>query len=187
LIWAVSFPLALLQPHVSERLNTLAYAPCFLAGILAWRLSRSVKRRLNGWLWPAAFVATWTFFLIASHEHHMIYRYIFSLSLGLAIPHFAELKAGWFNRLVHLIAKYSYGIYLSHLGVMEFMGKVDEPYRWPLLFLLAIVCPIAMYHFIEAPFISVGQKIARSYRGGESNKARVQPTPVSIDNPEPGI
>ncbi|HEX4749706.1 MAG TPA: acyltransferase [Bryobacteraceae bacterium] len=186
-IWGASVPFALLQPHISERLNVLAYAPCFLGGILAWRLSRSVKRRVNGWFWPLAFVATWTFFLIADREHDMIYRYIFSLSLGLAIPHFAELKAGWFGRLVHLVAKYSYGIYLSHLGIMMFMGKVNEPYRWPLLVLLAVICPVAMYHFIEAPFISLGQRIARRYRGRESNKVLVQPTPVSIENPEPGI
>jgi peptidoglycan/LPS O-acetylase OafA/YrhL len=186
-VWAATIGLAFLQPHISERLNIMAYAPCFLGGVLAWRLSLSVKRRINGWWWPPAFVATWTLFLIASREHHMLYRFAFCLGLGLAIPHFAEWKAGWLQQVAHQVAKYSYGIYLSHTAVMAFVGYIDEPYRWPVLAFLAITCPLAMYHFVEAPFIRLGQRVARTYRSPGRNRALVQPAPVSVDNPEPGI
>src|ERR1039458_477393 len=61
-------PLAILQVHTSARLNVLGYAPCFIAGVLAWKLSMSAKRRLPGWLWPFAFMATWPLFFAASQS-----------------------------------------------------------------------------------------------------------------------
>ena len=96
----------------------LAYAPCFVAGVLAWRLSKSLRRRIPGWLWPVAFAATWTVFLVAPREAALYFRWAFCLTLGLAIPWFEEMRVRPLVRSTHLIAKYSYGIYLSHVAVM---------------------------------------------------------------------
>jgi peptidoglycan/LPS O-acetylase OafA/YrhL len=68
LLWILSVPLAILQVHTSARLNVLGYAPCFIAGVLAWKLSMSAKRRLPGWLWPFAFMATWPLFFAAAQS-----------------------------------------------------------------------------------------------------------------------
>lgn len=189
LLWLISVPFALIQPEISQRLNTVSYAPCFVAGVLAWRLSLSAKRRVKGWLWPFAFVGTWTFFLIADREHDMIYRYLFCVALGFAIPYFEELRGAILTRPAHLIAKYSYGIYLSHLGAMMFVKQVDNPYRWPLFIVLMVCCPIAMFHLIEQPFIRAGQWIAANYRNRQPNAPVPEPapSPFPVDNPEPGI
>jgi peptidoglycan/LPS O-acetylase OafA/YrhL len=161
-LWLAAVALGMLQPHVSQRLNVLSYAPCFVAGVLAWRLSRSTRRRIPGWLWPAAFAAAWPVFLAATREASMYYRWAFCLALGLAIPWFQELRFRPLVQSTKLIAKYSYGIYLSHVGIMLFLFRrpLTGPVRWSALALLAVVCPVAMYHLIEHPMIQAGQKAA---------------------------
>ncbi len=118
-IWMASVPLAILQLHVSGRLSVLGYAPCFIAGVIAWKLSLRAPRRFPGWLWPGAFMATWPLFLFATHEHDMYYRWVFCLALGLAIPHFQEIRFRPLSAAAHVVAKYSYGIYLSHVAVIS--------------------------------------------------------------------
>ncbi len=92
----------------------------------------------------------------------LYYRWAFCLVLGLAIPWFEEMRFRPLVRATHLIAKYSYGIYLSHVAVMLFALHLPlpAPARWTVLVLLAIACPLAMYHLIEHPMIQVGQKAA---------------------------
>jgi peptidoglycan/LPS O-acetylase OafA/YrhL len=161
-LWLAAVALGMFQPHVSARLDVLSFAPCFVAGVLAWRLSRSTRRRLPGWVWPAAFAATWTVFLVATRDASMYYRWAFCLTLGLAIPWFQELRFQPLVQSTKLVAKYSYGIYLSHVGIMLFLFRrpLTAPARWSILAVLAILCPVAMYHLIEHPMIQAGQKAA---------------------------
>jgi len=118
LLWVLSVPLAILQMHTSGRLNVLGYAPCFIAGVIAWKLSLWVKRRLPGGLWPFAFMATWPLFFMATHENNMYFRWLFCLGLGLTIPWFQEIRFPPLRVAAHFVAKYSYGIYLSHVAVI---------------------------------------------------------------------
>ena len=162
LLWAVSIPVAILQAHVSARLNVLGYAPCFISGVLAWKLSLSTPRRFPGWLWPAGFVATWPFFLIAPHEDDMYYRWAFCLALGLMIPRFREIRFRPLQAVAHVVAKYSYGIYLSHVAVIMWSFGLPLPMiaKWAIFVPLAVITPFAMYHCIEHPMIAAGKIVA---------------------------
>lgn len=154
-VWLVAVPVALLNP--SGRLNVLEFAPCFLAGVLGWRLSRQVGRRF-GW-WPLAFVMTWAAWMVAPREHEMLYRWAFCLALGLALPWFREIR---FHGLTHIVAKYSYGIYLTHIAVMVFAFKyVGGWAAWPVFAVLAVAGPLLAYHAIEAPGIALGGRLAK--------------------------
>ncbi len=173
-LWALSVPVAIIEPHVSARLSVLAYAPCFLAGVVAWRLSREFPRKIPGWLWPFAFMATWGIFLIATRESNMYYRWAFSLCLGVVLPFFAEIPFEWLRKTAHLIAKYSYGIYLSHFGIILFVFRLPIPelWRWIVFVPIMIVTPIAMFHLIEQPMIQVGQRLTtRIFRDPKSQRA----------------
>jgi peptidoglycan/LPS O-acetylase OafA/YrhL len=163
LLWVLSVPLAILQLHTSGRLNVLGYAPCFIAGVIAWKLSLWGRRRLSGGLWPFAFMATWPLFFVATHENNMYFRWLFCLGLGLTIPWFQEIHFPPLKVAAHFVAKYSYGIYLSHIAVIMWSSGLSVPVavRIVILAILAVIVPIAIFHLIEHPMIVVGQKLAK--------------------------
>jgi peptidoglycan/LPS O-acetylase OafA/YrhL len=172
-LWAAAIPLGMVQSKISGRLNVVGFAPCFLGGVIAWRLSLEQPRRLAGRFWPLAFMATWPVFLVASREHHMYYRWAFCLTLGLAIPWFQEMRIRPLVRASHYIAKYSYGIYLSHAAVMLFSFGLPIPWaaRSLVFAVLAVISPVLMYHLIEHPMINAGQKVARRVFGSRRPRA----------------
>ena len=119
--WLVAcIPLAMLQMRISARLDVVEFAPCFVAGIVAWRLSAKLSPCLPGWLWPFAFVASWELFLLSSQQHSMYFRWAFSLSLGLLIPLFKDISYKPLVKAAFVVARYSYGIYLSHIALILF-------------------------------------------------------------------
>ncbi len=163
LVWIAFIPVAILQLHTTGRLSVLGFAPCFISGVIAWKLSLSVPRRLAGWLWPVGFVATWPFFFLATHQNNMYYRWAFCLMLGLTIPWFQEICFRPVQVVAHVVAKYSYGIYLSHIAVIawSFALPVSTAVKWAIFVLLAAISPVAMYHLIEHPLIVVGQRVSK--------------------------
>jgi len=175
LAWIASVPLALLQLHTSARLNVLGYAPCFISGVIAWKLSLAVRRRLPGWLWPVGFVAIWPLFFLATHENDMYYRWAFCLGLGCVLPWFQEIRFRPLQAAAHVIAKYSYGIYLSHVAVIMwcFSLPISAAMKWAVFAMVASLCPVAMYHFIEHPLIVAGQRFSKHVfeRGTAADKA----------------
>ncbi len=164
IVWALAVVAGYLQPKITGRLNVVEYAPCFVAGVLAWRISLSEKRRLPGWLWPLAFVAIWPLFMFATHEGNMYFRWAFCLALGSIIPFFQEMRLGYLNTAAHQIAKYSYGIYLSHVPLMSFAFGLPLPWpaQWAILLVLATLVPVLMYHLIEHPMIRFGTYLVAS-------------------------
>jgi peptidoglycan/LPS O-acetylase OafA/YrhL len=157
--WIFCIPIAMIQLRISARLNVLGFAPCFAAGVIAWRLSMKRLPRLPGWLWPFAFVASWEVFLLSSQADIMYYRWAFSLLLGLMIPCFKDISWRPLVKAANVVAKYSYGIYLSHIAIILFSLGLDEPpvVRALVLFFLAVGVPIVLFHFIEDPMIRFGQ------------------------------
>lgn len=162
IIWAFSVPLAITQLHTTGRLNVLGYAPCFMGGIIAWKLSLSVRRRFAGSIWPFAFMLTWPLFFIAGHGNDIYYRWGFCFGLGLAIPWFKEISFHPVQVTVRFVAKYSYGVYLSHCAVMMWTFALPIPIqlRWLIFVPLAVGTPVAMFHLIEEPLIKVGQRVS---------------------------
>lgn len=164
LLWVLSIPLAILQLNTSGRLSVLGYAPCFIAGVIAWKLSLRIKRRFPEWLWPFAFMATWPlFFLAADDDNLMYFRWLFCLGLGLTIPWFREVRFPALKVPAHYVAKYSYGIYLSHAALIKWTQTLPIPNaaQVAVLAVLAVIVPIALYFLIEHPMILVGRRLAK--------------------------
>jgi peptidoglycan/LPS O-acetylase OafA/YrhL len=160
LAWLIVLPFALAQPYVSGRLNVLEYAPCFIGGIVAWRLAARAQPRWSGAWWPAMFVAVWTIWLNASREHHQWYRWTFCLALGCAIPWFRELEWQPLARPAHAVAKYSYGIYLSHIAVLTMLVPLSISLwlKVPVIVMAATAVPVLAFHLVEEPFIRLGKR-----------------------------
>jgi peptidoglycan/LPS O-acetylase OafA/YrhL len=172
-IWVMALVAGYVQPKISGRLSIFEYAPCFIGGVVAWRLSLMTPRTLPGWLWPFAFVMVWPIYLTATHEHHAFYSWAFCIVLGLTIPWFQEMELGPLNKIAHFFAKYSYGIYLSHTYIIEYAFKRPWPLVAQCVFLIAaaVTVPILMYHLIEHPMVKVGQRLIATRKP----KAALQP------------
>ena len=160
-VWGVAVAAGVLQPYVSHRLSIGQYGPCFVAGVVAWRLMHTVRARYRGALWPLVFAASTSIWLIAPRHDARFYRWAFCLALGCAIPWFRQLRWTPLVVVAGIIAKYSYGIYLSHFAIIRFALTFDGLARWATLIGLAVAVPVLMFHLIEQPMISLGRRVAR--------------------------
>jgi peptidoglycan/LPS O-acetylase OafA/YrhL len=165
-VWLLSVPIAAVQPWLGDRFLVLAYAPCFLAGVLAWRIMRSYDiARFPGWLWPVALVPISAIWMVSSSRYVAYELSAFALCLGLGTTLFREIPWTSVRKASQLVAKYSYGIYLSHFMIIAFAFGTLAGYRrmvqWSVLLSLSVVIPVLLYHLIEDPGIRLGHKLAR--------------------------
>jgi len=172
-LYLLALGAALLLPRLSPRFDMVAYAPCFLAGVVGYALTDRIPTRIPAWAWlpflgaiAIAFVALET----AAGGHHLPTQAALCLAVGVAIPAFAQSTHAVFNRATLAIAKYSYGIYLFHLPALWLAF-----YRLPLesrlaqsLVALATLATLAIggYHLIEAPLIRRGAWLSRRFVQG---------------------
>jgi peptidoglycan/LPS O-acetylase OafA/YrhL len=107
------------------------------------------------------FVATWTIWLASTRENREPFRWAFCLALGVLIPYFRELTWRPLTKTAAVIAKYSYGIYLSHSTVFAFALTFENPWlRWPLMAGLVVLVPVLLFHLVEDPMIQIGKRAA---------------------------
>lgn len=177
--------LGLAQPAVSARANLLAFAPCFIAGILAFRLTEN--RRLPGWLWVVTVpVISVVFCAVNFWQHRAAWTtWVLCVSLGILIPRFREIRSASISRTAELVAKYSYGIYLSHVPLMwlAFNSGVISSGAAQYLVLAAgsVFVPVVLYHLIEHPLIAAGGKLASRFY----NRNAFLSTPIIRSNESP--
>lgn len=170
-LWIVSVLVAATVPNVITRLSVLYFAPCFVAGLVAFDLHRTARRKLPSWMWPFIVLLAIAAFGPLDNIHlisKMRRAWAISLLLGLAIPYTKEMTASAVKKVSHWIAKYSYGIYLSHTIVFWVSVNVMQGFsiwqRALVLIVGSIGMPILMYHAIEDPLIKVGARLAASVR-----------------------
>jgi peptidoglycan/LPS O-acetylase OafA/YrhL len=148
--------------------SLLLYTPCFLGGVIGYRLWREGRMDLPFWGWPLA-IASCVLLHVAGGgfwigELVIGSAWPASLILGATVPLFRELRPGWIRSACGAIAKYSYGIYLTHTAVfwIAFVLLKGVP-LWTqaaLCAVLSVLLPVALYHAIERPLMNVGTRIA---------------------------
>jgi peptidoglycan/LPS O-acetylase OafA/YrhL len=200
LVWCISVVMAFLQPELGDRFLILRYAPCFLGGVIAWRLIRERNMaRLPAWLWPVAIVTVSVIWMTTTEKYLPLGIALFGLCLGLAIPLFRDIQWNAATRASRIIARYGYGIYLSHFPIMVFVlsnpgyprfriihqlprpKHYARPLAATLVLVLTTVAVVALYHLIEDPGIRLGQKLARWIAGSKDRTARSRSVPVTED------
>lgn len=136
--------------------------PCFLPGIPAYIRWNRTKRVLPAWTFALLLAM-----LIAGNQRFGTWQrnWISCLVLGLCLPYFKDLTFKPVKKAVHVVAKYSYGIYLTHITAwMVFVHTLKTspmPLRVAALLLLLIVPHVVLYHAVEEPMIRPGARLAR--------------------------
>lgn len=160
-LWALSIPVALLVPRLSPRLNVLEYAPCFLAGVLAWRLAE--RPRLPGWLWPLVLAVPCVAFVAWAEPRANNYgSWAVCLAVALALPWLRQLAAPRLNWCCRLVARYSYGIYLFHPPLLWYAFRtlegVHPAWQWTIFLSSLLLLTGLGYHLVELPMIRLGAR-----------------------------
>jgi peptidoglycan/LPS O-acetylase OafA/YrhL len=145
----------------------LLYVPCFLPGVIAYQLQRTYRSQLPAFLWPGVVILSALLFLYNQSfvSNDSFKSWFVCLLLGLAVPYFAQISTRWLTEPSHLVAKYSYSIYLVHFFCIwvafDLLHYVlPRPVRLALFATLVIVLPVLFYRFLEEPMIRVGKKLA---------------------------
>lgn len=148
--------------HLGLLKDLALYVPCFVPGVIAFKLSHGHHQQLPYYLWPPFLgILIMAYFLF--HEDYA--GWFLCLMLGVAIPFFSEMPDGLVRKSAHAVAKYSYGIYLFHyfglwLGFMK-LHSLPIALQWTVFFLVVAIVPVALFHLIESPMIKVGNRAVR--------------------------
>jgi peptidoglycan/LPS O-acetylase OafA/YrhL len=141
------------------------YVPCFLAGVVAFRLAPVTRRSFPPLLWPVALVALTIVYLLWPTRPGGA---VSCLVLGVLIPRFRELEGKHARRALQLFARYSYGLYLTHFICLwlafDAMRTYDAWLRWGVFFITVVGLPVVLYHSVEAPMIAVGVRVVQRLR-----------------------
>lgn len=181
-LWALTVPLCWLQTRLGPEFILLKYLPCFMGGVLAWRLMRNTdRRRLPGWFWPAGLAAIAIVWGFLSRAWPTLGIAVVGIGLGTMIPLFRDISFAPLADASRLLTRYSYGIYLWHFPIIMYFVRETNPadrhFRFLppmpvihhhgrpisllLIFVAVSICSIATYHLIEEPGIELGRRIAK--------------------------
>ncbi len=153
--------------------------PYFMGGIIAYQMSRRLRAVLPSWTFPL-FVGA----LVAYGYHHGNYRVSWGicLVLGLGLPLFQQMTWTPAVRCSHLIARYSYGVYLGHFIAIAVGSYYLRGFPLAVRALgyaaTLLAVPVAFYHLVEHPMIRLGQALAKTPLFGRSERdLNLEPAP----------
>lgn len=163
LAWAGAVVLALLHPLVPRtgRLGIIEYLPCFLPGVIAYKLAASAQRRVPFFVWGVVLLGVGVLCAAVPGGHPWMSAWIACMIVGTTVPFMAETRSRLAARVSSTIARYSYGCYLTHYFAIwaAFRANHFAPaMQWAVFAVLAISLPAIVYHAIEAPFVQIGRK-----------------------------
>ncbi len=165
--WLISLALALAVLHFRPNSSLVLFLPCFLPGILAYQLQRRAQPRLPSFLWPFTVLVSASVFLLAKPGMNWLEKWTICLIIGLAIPYFHQIANRWLVVSSHTIAKYSYGIYLTHFFsiwfAFEHLAGASMALKIATFIALAAGLPVLFYHLLEQPMIDLGKRLADRY------------------------
>src|SRR5262249_33632729 len=120
-ITAIVTALAAIKPW-----GLLMFAPCFLPGIVGYTLWGRGKR-LSWYLWPPGLALLIFIYSISTHHTFAGPRWpewTACLAAGILVTRFEEMPGNLLRKVCGFLAKYSYGIYLTHMACLWFATQV---------------------------------------------------------------
>jgi len=154
-LWILFCAVALAQQALTNSLTIFTFAPCFIPGVLAWWLFSRVRPLLPAWTWPVLLIILIAAFELGPNWH--LSAWLVCLTLGTAMPFFAQISNSRFNHGTLILAKYSYGIYLGHSVLLLWMSPT---YAALPLYLVAVgLIAWLGFVFVEQPMINLGRRV----------------------------
>lgn len=158
--WGIAAALALAQRFtIGVRPEIFAFMPCFIPGVMAF-VAFKRERFLSASFWIPLLAC---FVLIFPLMRFPGANWLLCLALGLALPFFREMSPNLLTKCSEYVARYSYGIYMTHmLAIYVAFGLfTDYPVavRIAVFTSLFIALPVLLYHAIEEPFVKLGKSI----------------------------
>jgi peptidoglycan/LPS O-acetylase OafA/YrhL len=150
----------------------LQYAPCFCAGVVAYDLTRRRAVLPFRMLVSLLGILLLGFVASASLLHYFsagqlavaLNDWLASIIAGAVIGRSAPPGSAIVRKISGVIAKYSYGIYLSHLPLMWLFLRPNHTITHFAIFIIAmLVVPPLAYHGLEHPMIQLGNRCIRQY------------------------
>lgn len=167
----------------------LAWAPCFMGGVLAYQLSKEKTFGLPSFVWPASVAVLFVLFALCYMMILPDFRSdcLLCMFLGAVVPNVVDLRKSSAAAVCHTIAKYSYGIYLFHNPVLWFsfvkLAPMPAAVQWSAMVVLMIAVPLAGYKLIESPFIGLGRRLGARWTAAASTRLESPSQGVGILNP----
>jgi peptidoglycan/LPS O-acetylase OafA/YrhL len=160
------------------RLSVIDFAPCFLAGVLAFAVLRKPRPMLSPWAWPVMLLAAICLAGLLDHDAtNPSMNWVLCLFVGVSIPFVRDLPSSWFTRAAQRVCEYSYGIYLVHVAAL-YVGFVvlDLPTVGRCAVFIVVTAGLAyvLYHVVEKPSMAFGRFLTRG-----------RPTTPAVTSPAP--
>lgn len=164
-LWVVSLAVALIHGRFGHMPDLVRYVPCFLPGIIAYKAGMRSRRQLPFFCWPIFLLLVYTGYMFAQGADR---GWLTCLATGFGISGFREMQNRWLRKASHLVAKYSYGIYLSHyfslwLAFQKLAG-LAHVLQWTIFATSAVALPVVLFHGLEDPMIKLGAVITRKLK-----------------------
>lgn len=145
--------------------SVVVFAPCFVAGVLAYAiLRRRWQPPLPGWSFALLLLGCVAVFKLSHASEELPARgWPFCITVALAITLVRDVSESWLTRVAHGICTVSYGIYLLHFAAiwLAFVVLKDVPMavQWVMFFVFIIGLPATAYRAIERPGIVIGRRM----------------------------
>lgn len=140
------------------------FAPCFLPGIVAYKLWRR-PRFFPASCWPLFLLLCCATFLWLSRSQPIETGWFICFAIGLGVCFFREMRENPLTHLTKRIARYSYGIYLFHYLAIWIGFSVCRRWNAGLQIVIfgavLVSLSVLLYHTVEAPMIAAGVKVSQ--------------------------
>jgi peptidoglycan/LPS O-acetylase OafA/YrhL len=182
-LWLGAVIAAYIQPHVAGRLIIAAYVPCFMAGVASYFMGFGLARRRLPFIgWPLTIGAAAVIFMAFGSGNRSEIAWLACLIIGLSAPLFADLEFAPLRKASAWIARYSYGIYLTHMFALwtALIVLHHQPVwiRCAVLLALSAGLPVLFYEFLESPMMKIGARLANRLSASSQTPSSGVPLPA---------
>ncbi|TCS34310.1 peptidoglycan/LPS O-acetylase OafA/YrhL [Paucimonas lemoignei] len=145
--------------------SLIMFFPCFIPGVLAYSLRDATKQLAPGLLF--AFVGTMAIaypWIVGHGVKATMLSWPICLALGIMIPYCREIESVKLAKLGEIVARYSFGIYLTHVPMINFsfhfLHKQPAVISWIVFFVGTGALSFLAYHLIEKPCTDFGKALS---------------------------
>ena len=152
----------------APQLSVAYFAPCFMSGVVAFWARERREGSWPFWAWALSLSSIIALYLgigtLSKEVHVAAAAWCCCLLMGVLLPGFAETGSRAVRVTSHVVAKYSYGIYLGHMIALwlafSLLSEWPRVAQWGVFAAVMVALPYAGYHLIEEPLIQIGNKVA---------------------------